>query len=112
MNLQAPLVIHSTRNRCLNLGDGVTDVLRLHEIATDAKLTAILDHEIKDGTMYVLGTRANTDTAHLLIADLIYHYGPIDGEWSCCFDSMAEVGEPYRPWFHEAIRRSDMVVQE
>jgi len=66
----------------------------LAEMAEDAKLTHVVASAIVDGAYYVLGFR---DSMWAFV------YGADDGEWGCVFDTFAEVGEPYQPWFLGAV---------
>ncbi|MBC8739784.1 hypothetical protein F6X40_24020 [Paraburkholderia sp. UCT31] len=68
----------------------------LDEMAEDAKLSHVVDSVVINGTYYILGFKG---------ARWAFVYGAEDGDWGCCFQSFGEVGEPYQPWFEDAVLR-------
>jgi hypothetical protein len=47
----------------------------------------------------ILATKGNT---------LVYDYG--NQHFACQFNTMAEVGEPYQPWFKDALKRHNITM--
>ncbi|WP_186214491.1 hypothetical protein [Burkholderia gladioli] len=64
--------------------------------AKDCGISHMFYGGVNDGAWYILGQKDGR---------WVFAYGDAgeDEEWVCCFESFPEVGEPYRPWFQQAL---------
>lgn len=102
-NMMRPMPVYEDRNISELCIEFIADYEAMHKGVTPT----VLECGIRQDTFYILAaigkpTVMRADKGMTADGEFIYHYGT--PEWTCSFAQFSEVGQPYQPWFQNALQ--------